>query len=297
MNRGVVIVANQLLADENGVFKVVAAPRQERHENVSAESELAMIGARSVREDVTLLHAVARADQRLLIDASVLVRSLEFRQQVNVRTDFAAEHAGLVGLDAHDDALGVHLIHDAVAAADDDRARITRRHTLHAGANERSLALDKRHSLALHVRAHQRAVRVVVLEERDEARGHGDELLRRDVNVIHFVAALQNEVAGLPAIDEFSGDAQLFIERGVSLRNDVTILFPRREIEAIRLDNHAPALQFLVGVVNFFLFDDLARLELAVSGIHDSHVVNHAPALDLAVGRLDEAELVDASVA
>ena len=124
--------------------------------------------------------------------------------------DFAAEHAGLVGFDAHDDAFGVDLVDDAVAAANDDRAGIARGDAFHAGADQRSFALDQRHGLALHVRSHQRAVRVVVLKERNQAGGDGDELLRRNVDVIDFLAALQNEVAGLAAVDQVGGDAFSF---------------------------------------------------------------------------------------
>jgi len=47
--------------------------------------------------------------------------------------------------------------------------RNPRRRSLHAGATRR-VCLDQRHRLALHVRAHQRAVGVVVLEERINAR-------------------------------------------------------------------------------------------------------------------------------
>src|SRR5207253_446731 len=94
-------------------------------------------------------------------------------------------YPGVIGLDAHDDALGVDLIDDAFAAAEHDRAGIARGDALHAGANQRRFALDQRHSLALHVRAHQRAVGVVVLEERNQAGGHGDEL-----HVVDDAAAL-----------------------------------------------------------------------------------------------------------
>src|SRR3954451_10541654 len=45
---------------------------------------------------------------------------------------------------------------------------------LHAGPDDRGLRLEKRHGLALHVRAHEGPVRVVVLEERDQRGRHGD---------------------------------------------------------------------------------------------------------------------------
>jgi hypothetical protein len=48
--------------------------------------------------------------------------------------------------------------------------------------DERGVGLEQRHRLALHVRAHERAVRVVVLEERDQRRRDRDELLRAHVD-------------------------------------------------------------------------------------------------------------------
>ena len=66
---------------------------------------------------------------------------------------------------------------------------------LEAGAHDRRLAAQQRHRLALHVRAHQRAVGVVVLEERDERRGHRHQLLRADVHVVDAVALDGDEVA------------------------------------------------------------------------------------------------------
>src|SRR5467141_1293349 len=190
VNRGVVVVLDQLFADQDGVFEVVAAPREEGHENVAAESEFAAFRARAVGKNLPLLHAVAYANQRLLADASVLVRTLELDELIDVRSHFAAENAGVIGFHAHDNALGVDLVDDAFALAEHDRPGVASCDTLHARPHQRSLAANERHGLALHVRAHQRAVGVVVLEERDEAGGYGYQLLRRNVHVVHFFAAL-----------------------------------------------------------------------------------------------------------
>ena len=79
----------------------------------------------------------------------------------------------------------------AVAAAtmpsafgNDHRARVAGGLAFEAGADERRLGNEQRHALALHVRAHQRAVGVVVLKERNQAGGHRNELLRRNVHVV-----------------------------------------------------------------------------------------------------------------
>ena len=51
---------------------------------------------------------------------------------------------------------------------DDDGAGIAGDALFEAGGHERRFGHEQRHGLALHVRAHQRAVGVVVLEERNQ---------------------------------------------------------------------------------------------------------------------------------
>src|SRR6202021_1719100 len=195
VNRSVVVLFDELFADEDGVFKVVTAPWHEGDEHVTAKRECAATRARSVGQHLPLFHAITRANERLLADARILVRALELREQVDVRAHFATEHAGLVGLDAHDHALRIDLVDDAVTTANDYGSGVTGRYAFHAGADERRFTLNQRHGLALHVRSHQRAVRVVVLKEWNQAGSDGDALLRRKGDVVDFFPILQNEVA------------------------------------------------------------------------------------------------------
>src|SRR6267378_4056010 len=293
VNRGVVVVLDQLFADQDGVFEVVAAPREEGHENVAAESEFAAFRARAVGKNLPLLHAVAYANQRLLADASVLVRTLELDELIDVRSHFAAEHAGVIGFHAHDDALGVDLIDDTFALAEHDRAGIARGDTLHASADERRFALDERHSLALHVGTHECAVGVVVFEERNQAGSHRNELLRRNVDVVDLIAALEDEVAGLTAVDQLGGNLQALIERYVGLRDDVLVFFPSGKIEAVRFVNDLAAFELFVEILDFVFLDDFTGFEFAITGVDDLNVVDDSAALDFAVGRFDEAVVVD----
>ena len=84
---------------------------------------------------------------------------------------------------------------------DDDGAGVAGDALFQTGADERRFGDEQRHGLALHVRTHQRAVRVVVFEERNQAGGHRDELLRRDVHVIDVRRLDVDEVA-LAAADD-----------------------------------------------------------------------------------------------
>ena len=57
--------------------------------------------------------------------------------------------------------------------------------------------LQQRHRLPLHVRTHQGAVGVVVLEERDQRRRDADDLLGRNVDVLDLVAVDLGQLARL----------------------------------------------------------------------------------------------------
>ena len=142
--------------------------------------------------------------------------------------DAAAEVSSVARID---DAGRVDLVDDARAAGDDRDAGVARDRLLHAGADERRLGADQRHRLALHVRAHQRAVGVVVLEERDQRRGHRDELLRRDVDQVDVLRPLHHEVAALAAVGQIGGDPALGVDLDIGLGDRVAALVHRREID------------------------------------------------------------------
>src|ERR1039457_4307317 len=108
---------------------------------------------------------------------------------------------------AHDDALGIDRIDHAGALAEHHGARIAGGHALHAGAHIGGVGAQQRHGLALHVGTHQRTVGVVVLEERNQAGRHRDELLRADVDVLDFVAVLEHVIARLAGVAEVGDDA------------------------------------------------------------------------------------------
>src|SRR5262249_55406589 len=145
---------------------------------------------------------------RLLGDTGVLVRALELGERVDVRADFA-RHLAFVrpgAVHANDDAFAVDRVHDTRAAADNNRARVTSGNAFHAGADVGRFGAQQRHSLALHVRTHQRAVGVVVFEERNQRGSDRDKLFRADVHVLDLFALREREVTGLPGVDEAFDD-------------------------------------------------------------------------------------------
>ena len=103
---------------------------------------------------------------------------------------------------AHYDSRGVDGINHATTASDDGHARVDRNRTLHTGTDERSVRAKGRDRLTLHVRSHERAVRVVVLKERNHGSGNRHDLLRRDVHVIDAITRHQGEFVLVTARDQ-----------------------------------------------------------------------------------------------
>ena len=107
------------------------------------------------------------------------------------------------------------------------------------GADDRRLRLEERHGLALHVRAHEGAVRVVVLEERDERRRDRDDLLGRHVHVLDLVGAGLRERVAVARRDPLVDEVALLVELGVRLGDDVLLLLVGREVLDLGGDDRA----------------------------------------------------------
>ena len=79
------------------------------------------------------------------------------------------------------------------------------------GADDRRLGHQERHRLPLHVRTHQRAVGVVVLQERNQPGRHADHLAGRDVDVLDLVDRHDLEVGAVPGDDRRRPELQLVV--------------------------------------------------------------------------------------
>ena len=129
----------------------------------------------------------------------------------------------------HHDAAGVHRLDDAVAAGHAGHAGVAGDDRLDAGAHERRGGAQQRHRLALHVRAHERAVRVVVLEERDERGGHRHQLVRGHVHQVHVLGACAWTNSPPRRLETSSLTNLPFLsDLGVRLGDGVLLLLERR---------------------------------------------------------------------
>jgi hypothetical protein len=138
---------------------------------------------------------VAHLDQRALVDVGVLVGARVLDQVVDVDADLAGDVSS--SLTRTTMRPGVDVVDHAAAARLHRGAGVDRHGALDAGADQRLLGTQAGHRLALHVRAHQRAVGVVVLEERDQRGRHRHDLRRRHVHVLDLVGRRQRELVAV----------------------------------------------------------------------------------------------------
>jgi len=227
VDRGEHVVLDDALADQDRVFVVVAVPGHERDEHVAAQGQFAQLGRGTVSQDVASLDHVAHLHQRALVDAGRLVGAFELLQAVDV-------DARLAGFDiaagADHDTGRVDLVDDPAAQGGNRCAGIARHGFFHAGADERRFGADQRYGLALHVRSHQRAVGVVVFQERNERGRNRNQLLGRNVHQSHVIARSHHEFAAFTGRDQFFDERTVSVQLGRCLGNGVLLLFHGRQV-------------------------------------------------------------------
>ena len=166
-----------------------------------------------------------------------------------------------------DDLLGVDVLDRAGAPGQHDVARVDGRPVLEAGADQRRLGDQQRHGLPLHVRAHQCAVGVVVLEERDQRRRDRHDLGRVDVHVVDLRGVHLDGHAVTGAAQHRRDQLAVLVHLGVGLGDRVQLL--------------------LQGVEVLDLLGDLALGDLPVGRLYEA-VLRH---LGVGAERADQADV------
>src|SRR5205823_9164444 len=75
VNGSVDVFLHHLLRDHDGILKIVAIPRHERDQDVASEREFAVIGVRSIGNDLTSLHVLTFFHNWLLVYAGAGIRA------------------------------------------------------------------------------------------------------------------------------------------------------------------------------------------------------------------------------
>jgi hypothetical protein len=136
--------------------------------------------------------------------------------------------AGALGIQ-HNDLAGRGLIHDPIYSREQYLTGVLSGLALHTGTDQRVFGLQQRHCLSLHIRAHQGAVGVVVLQERDQRGCHRDCLFRRHVHEVDPIRRFYEELLASAHGDAIRCEGAVRIERDVGLGDCVQLFLVGRE--------------------------------------------------------------------
>ena len=163
------VVANHTLVEHDSILIVVALPWHERHFQVAAESKFATFGGITLGEDVALLDTLSGIADGTQVDGGALVGLAELGYVV-LFDGIVESHKLLVlrTVVTNADDTGVYILDYACTFSGDLRTAVADELSFNTSADYGSLAAHQGHCLAHHVRSHERAVCVVVLEEGDE---------------------------------------------------------------------------------------------------------------------------------
>ena len=158
MDRSILILLYKVLVQQNGVLVVVTFPGHEADQCVLTKRKFAVGGSGTVTDYLVSLDTLALFNDRSLVCAGTCVGSLELCQLVGV-------HIAVVLAD--NDLVSVNALNNTCLGGYHCNTGVDTSLVLHTCTNDRRLGLQQRHSLPLHVRSHQRTVRIIVLQEGD----------------------------------------------------------------------------------------------------------------------------------
>jgi len=227
VNGGEHILFDDPFADQDRILKIIPAPAHEGDHDVSPQSQLTVVGRRPVGEDLALQDHIALLDQRLLVDAGVLVRAFELDEFVDI--DPASGFHGLFRY-PDDDPGGIDVLDHPGSLRHDGDPAVPGDPPLDTGSHQGRAGLNQRYRLPLHVRTHEGAVGVVMIQERDQRGRHAHQLIGRDVHVLDLFRRHQHVFTGLAGGNLSAGEASLFIQGGIGLGNRVFLFIHGGEI-------------------------------------------------------------------
>ncbi len=230
------VILHQALAQQHGVLVVVSLPCHEADQRVLAQSQLAHGGGGAVRDDLAFRHTVALEHDGLLVVAVGLVASGELGQ---------VELFLLTVIIGNPNRLGRHIVDSARFPGNDTDAGVHSGLRLHARAYHRRFRGQKRHSLALHVGTHQGTVGIVVLQERNQRRRHGEDHPGRNVHIVEHGAGVLGSLLPITAGHAVADKMSFRVQGLTCLGHMVIVLFVRSHIYHLLRDHRILRVGFI----------------------------------------------------
>ncbi len=221
MDGSIKIALNQVLTQQHRILIVITFPRHISNDNIIAQSQFAMIRRRTIGNRLLLRYNIALINDWYLIDTGSLIGTQIFLQFVNIQSAFCRTDIDLVRR---------NRFNRAGMFCQNHNTRITGSLVLHAGADQRRLRPQKRHSLTLHVGTHKRTVRIIIFQEWNHRCSDRNNLLWRHIHIINPVTRHKNSFLMITRRNTLIFKPAVLGQRLIRLGNDDIIFLIRRQI-------------------------------------------------------------------
>ena len=175
MNRSIYIFLYQSLTQQNRILVVITFPGHETDQRVLTKSKFTIVSRRTVSDYLTCFYMFVLEYDWFLIVAVGLVTSQELGQTVYIRGTVIVFHCNF---------FGCRLGNGTCLLGNHTNTGVYGSFGFDTGSDYRSFCNHQRYGLTLHVGSHQRTVRIIVLQERDQGCSYREYHLRRYIHVI-----------------------------------------------------------------------------------------------------------------
>ena len=214
------------------------------------------------RKNLARLYAVTLAYDRMQVDGRILVRFLELRHAVLFLSRVEADEIlriGAVVTNAY--LISIHIRYLTLAFSCDLRTAIFYQLALNTGTYDWCFRTKQRNSLAHHVRAHERAVSIIVLKERNKGCCDRGTLRRSYVHQAYFVRRYHRIILFISGFYARTDELTFIIERSVTLSYRVILFILSCEVD----DTLVGKIHFTIGCLTIRRFDKAKAINLCIN--------------------------------
>ncbi len=267
---GEYVFADNALGKHDGILEVVPFPGHEGNLHVLAEGKLTFFGSVAVTQNLPLSHLLAALNDWLQVYTSTLVGPEELDEGVSNEVVLEGDQAVFVGtFVTNDDLVGVYVFDNTVSFRVYEHAAVTGHLAFKARTHDGAGGAKQGNGLALHVRAHEGTVGIIVFQERNHGSGDTYNLVGGYVHELQVIRSQNGEVTVVTGFDLVVDKGTFLRDRGVGLGNFLEILAFGTQVDRVTFHYH---LRVLYGPVGCFQEAHLIHFSVNTEGGDQTNV-------------------------
>ena len=225
VNRCQNIIANHTLWDNDSILIVVTLPRNVSYEQVTAQSQLTILGSITLCQDITLLDTLTLVTDRTQVDGHILVGTTELRNAVLLQGRLEAYELIILRTIVEDtDGCSIYILDNTLTLCSNHGTRILAHLLLKTSTYDRCIIVKQWNCLAHHVTSHQCTVTIIMLQEWNQTCWNRCNLLWRNIHIVNLWRWNNWIISILTALNHVADKCTIFCQRSITLTDDLSLL-------------------------------------------------------------------------